>query len=110
MRVGIQAPQTPWSRGAAFQTFYELGLTRERGAELVPRQPGATQHHGNIAYIFQVKADLRRRADWPTLCSLCDSGRLMVGKLLGKASVVLRKTPLFEKALLSGMHEWGGWG
>lgn len=29
MRVDIQAPQTSWSRGAAFQTFYELGLARE---------------------------------------------------------------------------------
>lgn len=29
MRVDIQAPQTPWSQGAAFQTFYELGLTRK---------------------------------------------------------------------------------
>lgn len=31
-RVDIQAPhtQTPWSRWAAFQTFYELSLTRER--------------------------------------------------------------------------------
>lgn len=28
-RVDIQAPQTLWSRGAALQTFYELGLTRE---------------------------------------------------------------------------------
>lgn len=29
MRVDIQTSQTPWSRGAAFQRFYELGLTRE---------------------------------------------------------------------------------
>lgn len=29
MRVDIQAPQTPRSRGAALQTFYELALTRE---------------------------------------------------------------------------------
>lgn len=105
MRVDIQTPQTPWSRGAAFQRFYELGLTREEERNWFQRQPRATQHHGNISYIFQVEGDLRRRADWPTLCSLGDSVRLMVGKLFAKASAVLTVSKRFI-----GHARMGGWG
>lgn len=122
-RRGSRHKNTPWhARGAdeggytsasdsveSGSCFSDVLWTRssERsGAELVP-QPGAIQHHGNISYILQAKADLQRRADWSTLCSLCDSVRLIFWRLLAKASVVLRKTPLFQKALLLEMHEWG---
>lgn len=82
-RRGSRHKNTPWHARGADEGGYagasdsvESGScspdvlctrpNKRRGAELVPRQPAATQHHGNISYILQVKAELRGRADWPT--------------------------------------------
>lgn len=53
-REEAPAPQTPWSQGAAFQTFYELSLTREK-RERGERSP-ELQHHGNISHFSQSEA------------------------------------------------------
>lgn len=49
-----QAPQTLWSQRAAFQTFYELSLTREKERNWV-QDSLELQHHGNISHVSQVK-------------------------------------------------------
>lgn len=63
-----QARQTLWSHRAAFQTFYELSLTREKETGTrEPRQPAATTSWKHFSRLTSEVSDLRRRAAWPTL-------------------------------------------
>lgn len=54
MRVGMNEHQTLWSQWVAFQTFYELSLTREKERNWV-QDSLELKHHGNISHVLQVK-------------------------------------------------------
>lgn len=97
--------------GSCFPDVLWTRPNKKRGAELVPRQPGAAQHHGNISYILQVRLICEdEQSDLNSTAYMTQKGCRLYGKLLAKTSVVLSKTPLFHKALLLDKHEWWGWG
>ena len=64
-----RAHQTLWSQGAAFQTFYELSLTREKetgtGSKTAWGYRASWKHFSRLT--TSKVSDLWRRAGWPTL-------------------------------------------
>lgn len=84
LRVDAQAPQTPWSQGAAFQTFYELGLTREEERNWFQDSPEL--HSIMETFLASSQVDLHYAA------YAARKGCSIYGKLLAQTSVILRRT------------------